>query len=139
LPLIGILNLQGCKEIKNCYPNYIIPKHGCLKKWAKEEKILLLNSVLTVEPNKSNSHKDLWLNFTNNLIKFININNENTIFLLMGAFAINKSNLIDTNKHKIFTTIHPSPLSAYRGFIGCNVFKLINEHLQEQNKEIINY
>jgi uracil-DNA glycosylase len=127
------------KEIKNSYPEYEIPKHGCLNRWAKEEKILLLNCSLTVEPGKSNSHKDLWLNFTNNLIKFINNNNDNTIFLLMGAFAINKMNLIDHEKHKIFTTRHPSPLSAYRGFFGCNVFKLVNEYLEEQNKEIINY
>ena len=127
------------KEIKNCYPEYMIPTHGCLNRWAKEEKILLLNCALTVEPGKSNSHKDLWLKFTNKIIEYISNNNESTIFLLMGAFAINKSKQIDYSKHKIFSTVHPSPLSAHRGFFGSNVFKLINEYLIEKNIDIVKY
>lgn len=127
------------KEIKNCYPEYNIPNHGCLNRWAKKENILLLNCALTVEPGKSNSHKDLWINFTDKIIEYISNNNDSTIFLLMGAFAINKSQLIDCSKHKIFSTVHPSPLSAHRGFFGCNVFKLINEYLIEKNINIIKY
>jgi hypothetical protein len=65
-------------------------------------------------------------------------NNNKTIFLLMGNFAISKSKLID-NKHIIFTTTHPSPLSAYNGFFGCNVFKKINDKLEENNMDIINW
>ena len=88
------------KEIKNSYSDYQIPSNGCLKRWAKKEKILLLNSALTVIEGKSNSHAKLWSNFTDNLIKFISENNDRTIFLLMGNFAINKEKLIDNNKHK---------------------------------------
>ena len=127
------------KEIKNCYPEYIIPKNGSLIRWVKEENILLLNSALTVIEGKSNSHALLWSDFTNKLIKFVSDKNDKTIFLLMGSFAINKSVLIDTTKHKIFTCTHPSPLSAYRGFFGSNVFKKINDYLIENNIEIINW
>jgi uracil-DNA glycosylase len=97
------------KEIKNCYPDYTIPNYGFLKRWIKQEKILLLNSALTVIESKSNSHQHLWTNFTDKLIKYISDTSQNTVFLLMGNFAIGKSKLIDTNKHKIFTTVHPSP------------------------------
>ena len=127
------------KEIKNCYPEYIIPKNGSLTRWVKEENILLLNSALTVIEGKSNSHSLLWSNFTNKLIKFVSDKNDKTIFLLMGSFAINKSSLIDITKHKIFTCVHPSPLSAYKGFFGSNMFKKINEYLIENNNEIIKW
>lgn len=127
------------KEIKNCYPDYEIPKHGSLKRWVKKEKILLLNASLTVIEGKSNSHAELWKNFTDKLIKFISDNNKKTIFLLMGNFAINKKYLIDNKKHKIFTTVHPSPLSANRGFVGCKIFKEINDYLIQNNQELINW
>lgn len=123
------------KEIKNCYPDYVIPKHGLLKKWARKEKMLLLNSSLTVCKGKSNSHAYLWTKFTDKLIKWFN-DNTNSIFLLMGNYAINKSQFI--NK-KIFTTVHPSPLSAHNGFFGCNVFKNINDYLEENNIDKINW
>ena len=126
------------KEIKNSYPDYQIPGNGCLKRWVKKEKILLLNSALTVIKGKSNSHAKLWSNFTDNLIRFISENNDGTIFLLMGNFAINKEKLID-NKHKIFKIVHPSPLSAHRGFFGCNIFKKINDYLETKEIEIINW
>jgi len=121
------------KEIKNCYPEYKIPNHGFLKRWIKKEKILLLNSALTVIESKSNSHQHLWSNFTDKLIKYISDTSQNTVFLLMGNFAIVKSKLIDTDKHKIFTTVHPSPLSAHNGFFGCHVFLKINNYLAEKN------
>jgi uracil-DNA glycosylase len=121
------------KEIKNCYPESIIPTHGFLKNWVKKEKILLLNSALTVIESKSNSHQHLWSNFTDKLIKYISDTNPSTAFLLMGNFAIGKSKLIDTNKHKIFTTVHPSPLSASNGFFGSKVFLKINEYYESKN------
>jgi uracil-DNA glycosylase len=127
------------KEINNNYPETVIPKHGCLKCWAKEKKILLLNSALTVKAGESNSHQELWSKWSDKLITFINEINDKTIFLLMGNFAKNKIHLIDQNKHKIFTTVHPSPLSARNGFFGCNVFKLINEYLKEIKKEEIQW
>jgi uracil-DNA glycosylase len=127
------------KEIANSYPEFIIPSHGFLKKWVKKENILLLNSALTVIEKKSNSHQALWRNFTDKLIKYISDKSPHTIFLLMGNFAIQKSKLIDINKHKIFTTVHPSPLSASHGFFGSGVFKNINDYLQLKNTQPINW
>ena len=127
------------KEIKNCYPEYVIPIHGNLKRWVKKEKIILLNCALTVIKGHSNSHIKLWEQYTDKLIKYISDTSNKTIFLLMGNFAISKSKLVDTNKHKIFTTKHPSPLSAHNGFFGCNIFKLINDYLEENNMDIIHW
>lgn len=126
------------KEIKNCYPDYVIPSHGLLKKWARKEKILLLNSSLTVCKGKSNSHAHLWTKFTDKLIKWFS-SNSTSIFLLMGNYAIAKTAYINESKNKIFTTIHPSPLSAHNGFFGSGVFRHINTYLEENNKEIINW
>ena len=117
------------KEIKNCYPDFNIPNHGLLKRWAKQEKILLLNSALTVKAGESNSHANLWVNFTDKLIKYLSDKNDKCVFLLMGNFAKGKKHLINEEKHKVFITVHPSPLSASRGFFGCGVFKEINEFL----------
>lgn len=127
------------KEIKNCYPDYNIPIHGSLERWVNDERILLLNSALTVSAGKSNSQASIWTNFTDKLINWFQEKNTGCIFLLMGAFAQKKANFIDTKKHKIFSTIHPSPLSAYNGFFGCNVFKKINEYLETTNQEPINW
>ena len=127
------------KEIKNCYPNFNIPSHGLLKRWARKEKMLLLNSALTVLEGKSNSHANLWTSFTDKIIKYVSDKNPGCIFLLMGAFAQKKAQFIDNKKHKIFTTVHPSPLSAYNGFFGCQVFKKINEYLKEKDLHEINW
>jgi len=127
------------KEIKNNYPEFNIPKHGLLKRWARKEKILLLNAALTVLEKESNSHAKIWHPFINKLIKWFQDNNDGCIFLLMGNFAQGKKVFIDETKHKIFTTVHPSPLSAHNGFFGCNVFKNINDYLEANNKEIIKW
>ncbi len=126
------------KEIKNCYPDYSIPSHGLLKKWARKEKILLLNASLTVCKGKSNSHAHLWTKFTDKLIKWLS-NNSSSVFLLMGNYAIAKTAFINESKNKIFSTVHPSPLSAHYGFFGSGVFKHINDYLEENNIEIINW
>lgn len=117
------------KELVACFPQYKKPSHGCLLRWAIEEKILLLNASLTVIKGNSNSHEEYWSDFTDQLISFLSETHPGTIFLLMGKFAANKAALIDQRKHKVFTTVHPSPLSASRGFFGCRVFQKINEHL----------
>ena len=87
----------------------------------------------------SNSHQKLWKDFTDNVIKYLSDTQENIIFLLMGNNAISKKQLIDVKKHIVFTTVHPSPLSASRGFFGCDVFKKINEKLVSLDKEEINW
>lgn len=126
------------KEIKNCYPNFEIPKHGSLRRWVVEENILLLNSALTVIEGQSNSHQELWSDFTDKLIKWISDNTNNAGFLLMGNFAKSKAKLIDKNKHMVFETAHPSPLSATR-FFGCAIFKKIDEWLTSINKKPIKW
>ncbi len=127
------------KEIKNCYPDYKIPSHGLLKKWARKEKMLLLNSSLTVNKGNSNSHAYLWTKFTDKLIDWFSEQNKHCVFLLMGGYALQKVIHIDLSRHRIFTTVHPSPLSAYNGFFGSSVFKKINDYLEEKNIEKINW
>ena len=98
--------------------------------------MLLLNSALTVFEKESNSHAKIWIEFVNKLIKWFQDINEGCIFLLMGNFAQSKKVLIE-NKHKIFNTVHPSPLSAHNGFYGSCIFKKINDYLESNNKEKI--
>lgn len=123
------------KELKNTFPDYNIPKHGLLKKWAIREKMLLLNSSLTVCKGKSNSHEHLWTDFTDKLIKWFS-NNTKSVFLLMGRFANEKGDLIN---NKVFSCGHPSPLSAYNGFFGNGVFTRIYEYFDNNNLEQINW
>ena len=127
------------KEIKNSYTDFEIPNHGNIVKWAKNEKILLLNSALTVVEGVSGSHLKIWEKFTDKIIEYISENCNNVIFLLFGNYAINKSKLIDTKKHKIISATHPSPLSAYRGFFNSNVFYSVNQELTLLKKEKINW
>ncbi|PRM89760.1 uracil-DNA glycosylase [Aliarcobacter cryaerophilus] len=125
------------KEINDDLQKPSICIDGDLTFWAKQG-VLLLNTVLTVEEAKAASHKNLgWEVFTDNIIKYISQNCENIIFLLWGTPAIKKSSLIDKNKHHILTSVHPSPLSSYRGFFGCKHFSQTNDILKSLNKEAI--
>ncbi len=141
---------QGCpippslvniyKEIKDNYPNFVIPKHGDLTTWA-QQGILLLNAGLTVREKEANSHQIHWQKseFTDNIIKFISNYGENIIFVLWGEFAKKKKKLIDCKKHYIIEGAHPSPLSQKYWF-GCQHFKQINHILEnELNLEPINW
>lgn len=123
------------KELKIEYPDFEIPNHGDISRWARKEKILLLNSALTVVEGHSGSHLKIWERFTDKVIQFISDNCDNVVFLLLGNYSIKKSNLIDSNKHHIIKAVHPSPLSASRGFFNSNVFKQVNEKLENK----INY
>ena len=127
------------KEIKSNYPDFKIPNHGNLKKWAKNERILLLNASLTVIEGKSGSHLKFWEKFTDKIISYLSENNNNVIFMLLGNYAKQKISLIDQNKHCIITAVHPSPLSASRGFFGSKVFLKANEFLRKNNIEEINW
>lgn len=112
-------------------------ENGDLTPWAKQG-VLLLNTVLTVEEKKAGSHQKLgWEIFTDNIMKYINENCKDIVFLFWGNPAIKKSSLIDENKHHILTSVHPSPLSAYRGFFGCKHFSKTNEILKSISKEPI--
>lgn len=112
---------------------------GNLSKWAKQG-VLLLNATLTVRANLAGSHQNKgWEQFTDTVISTISKEKEGVIFLLWGKFAQNKQKLIDKNKHHILTSSHPSPLSSYRGFLGCKHFSKCNRILKEQAKSEIKW
>lgn len=106
-----------------------MPSHGDLSGWAKQG-VLLLNTVLTVREHLANSHKNKgWEEFTDGIIKLISQRKQGVVFLLWGANARSKKSLIDCEKHLVLETVHPSPLSAYNGFFGCEHFVKTNEYL----------
>jgi len=116
-----------------------IPNHGNLEKWA-DQGVFLLNATLTVRAHQAGSHqKKGWETFTDTVIKIISDQKENVVFLLWGRYAQNKEILIDTSKHYILKAAHPSPLSAYNGFMGCRHFSKTNEFLQSKNLESIDW
>lgn len=116
-----------------------IPNHGYLMKWAKQG-VLLLNAVLTVERGKANSHKNMgWEQFTDRVIQLVNAKEKPIVFLLWGSNAIAKAKMIDTKKHLVLTSPHPSPLSAYRGFFGNGHFLTTNEFLKQKYSQVIDW
>lgn len=110
-----------------------------LDDWA-QQGVLLLNATLSVRAHSPNSHKDLgWEKFTNFIIKAISDRKENVVFVLWGAFAQKKEEFIDSSKHFIIKSAHPSPFSVYRGFYGSKPFSKINDYLKSKNSEIISW
>lgn len=106
-----------------------IPTNGNLESWAREG-VLLLNSCLTVRANNPTSHQGIgWQRFTDAAINALSEKKEHIVFLLWGNYAIAKEKLIDTRKHLVLKTVHPSPLSANRGFFGCKHFSQTNTYL----------
>lgn len=117
---------------------YEKPKDKNLLGWAKQG-ILLLNTVLTVEAGKANSHKNKgWEIFTDTIIQELNSREEPVIFLLWGSAARNKKQFINTKKHKILEASHPSPLSV-SGFYNCNHFERVNQYLKQFNQSAIDW
>lgn len=132
-------------SLKNIYKeieseiNCKMPMHGDLTGWANQG-VLLLNSVLTVREHMANSHKDKgWEFFTDGIIKTVSEEQTNVVFILWGANARQKKNLIDGKKHLILESAHPSPLSAFNGFFGCKHFILTNEYLISHGKAPIKW
>ena len=110
-----------------------------LDDWAKQG-VLLLNATLSVKAHSPNSHKDLgWEKFTDFIIKEISDKKENVVFVLWGAFAQKKEELINSSKHFIIKSAHPSPFSVYRGFYGSRPFSRINDHLKSKNLPLISW
>ena len=127
------------KELDQDDVDFTNPGHGHLENWAKQG-VLLLNSVLTVEKNSPASHANQgWEVFTDNVIKLLNEKKSNLVFLLWGAYANKKSELIDSNKHLILSAAHPSPFSAHKGFLGCKHFSKTNNYLKSSNQELIDW
>lgn len=113
--------------------------HGCLEEWA-QQGVLLLNSVLTVEQASANAHQGKgWEFFTDRIIERLNAEHEGLVFMLWGAYAQKKGKAIDRNKHLVLESVHPSPLSAHRGFLGCRHFSTANQYLLSRGKTAINW
>jgi uracil-DNA glycosylase len=126
------------KELKTDN-GFEIPQSGNLSKWANQG-VFLLNATLTVRQNEAGSHqKKGWETFTDKVIQHISDQKEHVVFILWGKFAQSKNKLIDTTKHLVLVAAHPSPLSAYNGFLGCKHFSKTNDYLQRNHKEPIDW
>ena len=116
-----------------------IPSSGNLTHWA-EQGVLLLNATLTVEAHKAGSHQGKgWEELTDAAIMALNEKREKIVFMLWGSYAQRKGQYIDRRKHLVLTAVHPSPLSAYRGFIGCGHFSQANNYLLQHGQTPINW
>ena len=116
-----------------------IPTSGNLTHWA-EQGVLLLNATLTVEAHRAGSHQGKgWEELTDAAIQALNNQRENVVFMLWGSYAQRKGQFIDCRRHLVLTAVHPSPLSAYRGFIGCGHFSQANAYLQQHGQTPINW
>ncbi|WP_373598766.1 uracil-DNA glycosylase [Paraclostridium bifermentans] len=132
----SLLNMY--KELRDEYDCFI-PNNGYLVPWT-EQGVLLLNTALTVRAHEANSHKGKgWEIFTDNVIKKLNERDEPVIFILWGNNARSKKKFIDTDKHYIIESAHPSPLSASRGFFGSKPFSKANEILTSLGKGTIDW
>jgi uracil-DNA glycosylase len=115
------------------------PKHGFLENWAKQG-MLMLNAVLTVRAHTPNSHKDRgWETFTDAVIRAVSAKPDPVVFVLWGAYAQKKEKLIDTARHTVIKTAHPSPLSARNGFFGSKPYSTINAALKKHGKAEIDW
>jgi len=115
------------------------PSSGDLSSWA-EQGVLLLNSTLTVQAHQAGSHqKKGWETFTDAVISAVNEHCQHVVFILWGSYAQKKGFVVDSAKHKVIASVHPSPLSAYRGFFGSRPFSQSNEYLKEVGKKPIDW
>jgi uracil-DNA glycosylase len=115
------------------------PAHGCLLPWARQG-VLLLNATLSVQAGVAGSHQGKgWEGFTDAIVDELNRERDGLVFLLWGSYAQAKGKLIDTDRHLVLKAPHPSPLSAYRGFIGCGHFSLANKYLREHGRGEIDW
>ncbi|WP_017257647.1 uracil-DNA glycosylase [Pedobacter arcticus] len=127
------------KELQAEFQNFTAPQNGNLSKWANQG-VLLLNATLTVAAGKPASHqKQGWEIFTDEVIKTISNRTENIVFILWGNYAQQKEALIDTQKHLIIKSPHPSPFSAYNGFFGSKPFSKANAYLVKNGKDAIDW
>lgn len=126
------------KEIKNDLGKEI-PPHGSLERWA-EQGVLLLNATLTVRAQQAGSHQNKgWEIFTDAVIKLLDEEKKHLVFMLWGAYAQKKGSFIDTSKHHVLQSAHPSPFAAHRGFFGNKHFSKANVYLKSKGCEPINW
>ena len=135
-PPPSLKNIYKCLSQDVCFQ---VPHHGELTQWAKQG-VFLLNTVLTTEAHKAHSHANIgWERFTDAVIALISTHKTHVVFMLWGSHAQKKIPLIDQEKHLILTAPHPSPLSAYRGFLNCQHFSKANAYLQAQGSSEIHW
>ena len=119
------------KEIENDLGKPM-PKSGRLERWA-DQGVLLINAILTVRAHQAGSHRGKgWEEFTDAVIKILNDEKENIVFMLWGSYAQRKGAFIDSNRHCVLTAAHPSPLYADRGFFGCKHFSKANQYFKSK-------
>ncbi|KAI8804719.1 uracil-DNA glycosylase-like protein, partial [Cladochytrium replicatum] len=116
-----------------------IPDHGYLEGWCSQG-VLLLNAALTVRKAEPNSHQKIgWATFTDAIVDHINKNMTNVVFMLWGGDAQKKGAKVDKKKHFVLKAVHPSPLSAHRGFLGCKHFSKANEYLKSRGRPLVDW
>ncbi|MFZ5430166.1 MAG: uracil-DNA glycosylase [Bacteroidota bacterium] len=126
------------KEIKDDL-GIPVPKSGNLERWARQG-VFLLNATLTVRAHQAGSHQNHgWETFTDRVIHLLAEERENLVFMLWGAYAQRKGQFIDNSRHLVLQSVHPSPLSAHRGFFGNHHFSKTNEYLVANGKSPINW
>ncbi|RWS01965.1 uracil-DNA glycosylase 2-like protein [Dinothrombium tinctorium] len=137
IPLPSLKNMF--QELRFDIDGFCEPNHGDLSDWSKQG-VLLLNACLTVRKYEANSHSSKgWEQLTDAVIKWLNNNLSNVVFLLWGSFAQKKGSFVDKKKHLILQCPHPSPFSAHKGFFGCKHFSKANEYLKKNGKKEIDW
>jgi len=128
-----------CKEIESDLGQSFTSDSGCLLPWS-EQGVLLLNSVLTVEHGRAGSHQGQgWEKFTDRIITLLNDTREHLVFILWGNYALKKGAIVDSKRHCVLSSPHPSPLSAHRGFFGCRHFSETNAYLTSHGFDPIDW
>ena len=131
----SLLNMY--KELENTIPGFTRPNHGYLESWARQG-VLLLNTVLTVRAGQAHSPASLgWETFTDAVVRAISERKQGVVYMLWGSYAQKKGAIADPQRNFILKSVHPSPLSVYRGFFGCRHFSRANEYLRSIGKEPI--
>ncbi|KAJ2710033.1 uracil DNA glycosylase [Coemansia spiralis] len=127
------------RALKNDYPDFAPPAHGYLGGWA-QQGVLMLNAALSVEAHKANAHAGKgWEQLTDRAIELVNQRQENVVFMLWGSHAQKKGAKVDRKRHLVLTSVHPSPLSAHRGYLTAGHFRRANEYLVEHGLEPIDW
>lgn len=126
-------------ELVTDIPGFEVPVSGDLTRWA-QQGVLLLNATLTVRAHEAGSHQRRgWEDFTDHIIREISQRLEHVVFILWGSYAQKKAQFVDTSKHLVLRSVHPSPLSVYRGFFGSKPFSQANHYLQANGRKPIDW
>ena len=135
----SLVNIFKCIKNDKDIKDFVMPQHGCLVGWA-DQGVLLLNAVLTVEAHKANSQSGKgWEKLTDAVIKCVSSTRENVVYMLWGNYAAKKALGLNERRNLVLKSVHPSPLSAHRGFMECKHFSKANNYLTEHGQDAINW